>query len=322
MVDVDGAGRLTDAMTDIGRRLAASATGQHGSFTRRQAIAGGVTRAMLRSRDQSGNLVKIGRNTYSSPFVERTPRADLHALLLDVGDPVFASGPTSAALHGFDGFSLKAPFHVIVPRGRAPQRVGHFVHTSTDLERIDVETTSDGIPVITPTRALIDLARLVTPAALTGALDSALRDGKTSEDFLHRRIAALRGKGRHSLPALVDVIAGAEIIRGGQSWLEREYLSSAAKAGLPRADAQVVLTRAGDRLVRVDCRYPGTRVIVELLGYRWHRSKAQMQRDTERMNRLQLDGFIVLQFTYHDVVERCAEVVALVRLALRAQIGV
>ena len=303
-------------MTDIGRRLAASATGQHGSFTRRQATAGGATRAMLRSRDQSGNLVKIGRNTYSSPFVERTHRSDLNALLLDVGPPAYASGPTAAALHGFDGFSLKPPFHVIVPRGRAPQRVGHFVHTSTELELIDLETTSDGIALLAPTRTLIDLARLVPPAELTAALDSALRDGRTAEDFLHRRIAALRGKGRHSLPVLIDVIEGAEVTRGGQSWLEREYLANAAKAGLPKPDTQVVLTRAQDRLVRVDCRYSGTGVVVELLGYQWHRSKAQMQRDTERMNRLQLEGFVVLQFTYHDVVERCAAVVAVVRAAL------
>ena len=98
--------------------------------------------------------------------------------------------------------------------------------------------------------------------------------------------------------------------------MEREYLGIAGRAGLPKPQTQAVLSRAGDRLVRVDCFYPASRVVVELLGYRWHRTTAQMQRDTERMNRLQLDGFVVLQFTYLDLVERPAEVTALVRAAV------
>ena len=70
---------------------------------------------------------------------------------------------------------------------------------------------------------------------------------------------------------------------------------------LPRPLTQQVLTRAGDRLVRVDCRFPGSPVIVELLGYRWHRTKAQMSRDAERQNALILDGFLPIQFTYDQV---------------------
>ena len=45
-----------------------------------------------------------------------------------------------------------------------------------------------------------------------------------------------------------------------------------AAAGLPRPSTQRVLTRAGDKMVRVDCHYPDTNVVVELLGYRFHRS--------------------------------------------------
>ena len=41
-----------------------------------------------------------------------------------------------------------------------------------------------------------------------------------------------------------------------------------------------------------------------MLGYRHHRTKLQMQIDAERVNRLQLDGYVVMQFTYTDVVTR------------------
>ena len=41
--------------------------------------------------------------------------------------------------------------------------------------------------------------------------------------------------------------------------------------------------------------------MIELLGYRFHRTVAQMQADAARMNALQLRGFDVYQFTYDDV---------------------
>ena len=53
--------------------------------------------------------------------------------------------------------------------------------------------------------------------------------------------------------------------------------------------------------MRVDCRFAGTPVVVELLGYRWHRTKDQMARDVERLNALVLDGFRPMQFTYDQV---------------------
>jgi hypothetical protein len=150
-------------------------------------------------------------------------------------------------------------------------------------------------------------------------LDGALRDGLTSEDLLHRRIAALRRKGRYGIPALLDVLDGREVTRGGHSWLEREFLRLVAEAGLPRPETQAVLTRAGDRLVRVDCRFPQTPIVVELLGYRFHRTKQQMGRDAERLNALVIDGFTPFQFTYDQVVSQSATVVATVDLALRRE---
>jgi hypothetical protein len=50
--------------------------------------------------------------------------------------------------------------------------------------------------------------------------------------------------------------------------------------------------------VRVDCHYPDTKVVVELLGYRFHRSSSQLRRDVERVNALLLNGYEPYQFTY------------------------
>jgi very-short-patch-repair endonuclease len=58
--------------------------------------------------------------------------------------------------------------------------------------------------------------------------------------------------------------------RGGRSWLELRFF---ADAGL----------------------------VVEVLGYRWHRTELQMSRDAERANRLMLDGQRMLQFTHSTI---------------------
>ena len=242
--------------------------------------------------------------------------AQLEQLVRSVGDPVWVAGPTAAALHGFDGFELAPPFHLVVPRGRFVNRVGHVLHTSRRFEPID-RTPLAGLYVSSPTRTLIDLAASTDPLTLTTALDSALRDGGTSDDFLHRRIVALRGRGREGTAALLGVVAGREVTRGGHSWLEREFLTRIAEAGLPLPLTQQVLARRGDRLVRVDCHFPGTRVVVELLGYRFHSSPNQARVDAERMNALMLAGYQPYQFTYIEVVEHIEAVVATVTAALR-----
>jgi hypothetical protein len=234
---------------------------------------------------------------------------DLRELVLDCGPDTFVSGPTAAALHRFDGISLHPPFHVTVVRGRNLQRVHHCIHTTTDLPTIDREEVA-GFPVMSPTRTLLDVARFVSASTLTAALDGALRDGMTTEELLHQRIVELRSKGRYGIPKLIAVIEGCEASRGGHSWLERRYLELCDGAGLPRPKAQQVLARAGGHLVRVDCRFPGTKVVVELLGYRWHRTKDQMARDAERLNALLIDGYLPLQFTYDQVTTRAADVLA------------
>ncbi len=114
---------------------------------------------------------------------------------------------------------------------------------------------------------------------------------------------------------MLAVLEGAEITRGGQSWLEREVLRVLDNVGLPKPSTQVVLGRRRDTLIRVDFHFPGTPIVVEALGYRWHRTGAQMRIDAERANALLLAGFIPLQFTYSQVVDGAEMMVATIREA-------
>jgi very-short-patch-repair endonuclease len=296
-------------MTTTNRRIAAIATGQLGLLSRRQAEDAGITGNQLRSRVTSGSLLQVGANTFRLPGADATAVCELRALMMDIGDDVWASGPTAAALQGFDGFVLKPPFDVTILRGRDVQRVGHRIHTTARLDLIDRAVVGD-IRVLSGARTLIDLARTQTTERLTIAYDSGLRDGRFNESLVHRRIVALRSSGRFGIPKLLEAIEGAEAIRGGHSWLEREYLRLVAEAGLPRPEVQQVLTRANDRLVRVDFRFPGTRVVVEVLGYRYHRTADQMRRDASRLNALVAEGFLPYQFVYEAIVDSPSDVIA------------
>lgn len=241
------------------------------------------------------------RHRGNSPLSYQQHLSALLELIASIGAPCWAYGRTAAALLGFDGFVLAPPFHLVVPYGRAITRRGHVIHRCRDISRLDV-TVINGIPTTTATRTIIDLVASESPKQLSAAIDSALRDGLTSESFLHSRIVELRKRGRAGLRTLVLVLAGGELTRGGHSWLERRFRELLVEAQLPLPDMQrVVGTRKG-RLIRVDCHFPRTRVVVELLGYQFHRSPMEMQTDVERMNRMILDGLHPIQFTYTDVV--------------------
>ena len=259
---------------------------------------------MLRSRIQSGNRVP------SEQFEA------LRLLMRDVGDPVWAAGPTAGALDCFDGYILRPPFHLLLERGRSVHRVGHVIHTTKYLDPIDREEVL-GVAVTAPARTIIDLVRCDTPPRIQGAIVSATRDGQITATHLHSRIAALRTKGRHGIPALLRIIEELELTSGAESWLECRFLELVHDAGLPRPECQVVLTKARDKIVRVDFRFPNTVLVVEVLGYRFHRTREQLQRDAERLNQLTLEGYLVLQFTYLHLTEQPAWVLDQLKTAFR-----
>lgn len=293
-------------------RVAAAAGGV---IHRRAAHRAGISDRQLRSRVRSGSVRQTGKHTFVLFGTPRTTVGSLQALLDDLSPDTRASGPTAAALHGFDGFDLTAPFDVVIPRDRNMRRIGHRIHTTAELDPID-RATVQGCRATSAARTLIDLARVRGPEVLTIALASGLRDGLFTEASLHRRIVALRRSGRVGIPRLLEVVEGREVASGAHSWLEREFLRIIDAAGLPRPTPQQVLTRAGDRLVRVDFRFQGTPIVIEVLGYRFHRSTSQMSRDAERQNALLRDGFLPFSFTYHQVVNHPDAVVADVDAAL------
>jgi hypothetical protein len=302
-------------MTNDERSLRATAQGQHGAFLIGQAHDSGIPDHVLRGWVRSGLLDRFGSRTLRSGTSSFDNVDDAGALLLDIRPKAWLSFVTAGALLSFDGLRLEPPYDVTLLRGTYVTRPGLRVHTSAHMPLSD-RVFIDGLPVTNPVRTIIDLSSTLSAKALTAVIDGALRDRLITEEALLARVAELRTQGRYGIPKLLSVIEGVEASRGGHSFLERRFLELIAGAGLPRPEVQRHLGRVDGRLIRVDCYYPTPDVVIELLGYRWHRSRAQMNRDLERVNRMTLDGRSVLQFTYDQVIHRSNWVIEQVREAL------
>lgn len=281
--------------------LPAIARGQHGAFLVEQAHQVGVPAHVLRGWISSGLLDRFGTRTLRSAIDPPTEADRAASYLLDLKPIAWISHDTAARMHPFDTFGpLSSPFDVLLERGSFARRFDLVVHTTIDRPLGD-RVFIDGLPVTSPARTIIDLAASHNATRLTAIIDGALRDRLITEEVLLTRIAQARSQGKYGIPKLLAVIEGSEASRGGHSWLERRYLELAAHAGLPAPETQRHVGQVDGRLIRVDCYYPEADMVVELLGYRWHRSKSQMSRDAARVNRMTLDGRLVLQFTYEQV---------------------
>ena len=74
----------------------------------------------------------------------------------------------------------------------------------------------------------------------------------------------------------------------------------------------------GTLLARADLAYPGQRLLIELDGWRAHGTRRAFLADRRRQNSLVLAGWTLLRFTWADVVESPAALVAAVHGALAA----
>src|SRR2546423_1362985 len=145
---------------------------QHGSFSRRQAVAVGATPVAVRVRVESGRWRVIHRGVYAIAGAPDTWHQRLMAASLATGGLVSYSA--AARLWGLE---IRATgIHLLIPRGRVRRHDGISVHTTTDLIDAD-RATVDGIPVTSVARTICDLARALPFTKLDDLVGDALHQG-------------------------------------------------------------------------------------------------------------------------------------------------
>ena len=305
-------------LMDVERRMREAALAQHGLVTREDLRRVGVTRGTRRGLVSSGALEVVGRQTFRIGGAPETVRQRVLAACLDTGG--VATAGTAAWLHGLDGFQSGSPPEVVVARPQSDYRSPIArVHTTTWLHADDL-VSIDGIPSLGMARTLFSLAAAV-PGELgfdrvRGAVDEAVASDKATDPWLWWRLERLRRRGRNGVSVFEKILtarAGGEVT---ESWLERETLRVLRSGGLPLPECQVRVNLRGAFVARVDFMYVDQKLIVEVSGYRWHRTAAQMADDLRRRRELTLTGHQVLEYSYDDVVGSPEVLVAQVAQAL------
>jgi hypothetical protein len=283
--------------------IAALASAQHGVVARSQLLTLGLGADRINHRVMTGRLLSVHRGVYAVGHRVLTIEGRWMAAVLATGTDAVLSHATAAAAWELRPAGAGA-IHVTVPGdpGRK-RRAGIRVHRSATLAPSDT-TTHRGIPITTPARTLIDLAATLKGRPLEQALDRA--DQLCLIDF-----ADLSPRpGRPGSPALQAVLSSYRptVTR---SEMEERFLALCDDHGVPRPEANTRIEG-----IEVDFVWRDARLIVEVDGYRYHRSPSAFEDDRERDVVLSLAGWRVLRFTWNQVTGRPAWVARAVRLAL------
>lgn len=297
------------------RRLAER---QHGVVTRSQARDLASSRDTFRARIRSPGWVEATPLVVTMAGAPSTFYQECMIAVLDAGPGALVSHVTAAALWDLPGFG-PSQVHVSRLRGRSgrdaacaelhePRLLPH--HHGSDFQ---------GIPVTTVARTLFDLAGAVHPARAERALDNALNHKMVGLRMLRATTIELLERGRTGSALMRQLLAarGAGYIPPA-SGLEARFLALLAGAGIELPRGQVDLG-AGIWVGRVDFFWRAEKLVVEIDSDRHHTAKLDRESDARRDDALRAAGFRVLRITEHQLRERPAEVVSLVRAALTGQ---
>ena len=221
-------------------------------------------------------------------------RTDLDAELARAAAGTFTYRRSAAALFGLDGHGPPAApeLAVVYPRsaGRGIARLRNL--TPADLVRID------GVPATCIGRTLVDLGTVDDVDLLERAVESALRHGLVSEPTL-RRLASARDL--HGLPRLREVLARRPLgAPATGSDAETLMVQLVRRGGLPDPERQLPQMLGAE--YRLDLSWTPWRVTVEVDGRGAH-GPEQFVNDRRRQNRIVLAHWLLLRFTYTDIVD-------------------
>lgn len=201
--------------------------------------------------------------------------------------------------------------HITVPSNRnarsGPPAVLHWA----DLPAADRHERRTSLQ-----RTVLDCARILPFGEALAVADAALATGRISTDELVASADALSGFGR---PNVLRVAAAAS--RLAESFFESILRSLLIEAGIDGFEPQV-LVETGGRQLRVDLGHRAARIALEAEGFEFHGSPAKFAADCRRYDELVVDGWLVLRFTYQQVIGDPRWVVDSVLSALAQRVGV
>ncbi len=290
--------------------IARIAGSQRGLVTRAQMTAAGLGRGAVAHRISNARLHRVHRGVYLVGHPVPAALAFELAAILAVGHGAVLSHRAAARLSGFvQPPHTGGPIDVSVATVNAGRRPGIILHVVAALEPVDI-ADHEGMRITAPARTLVDLSSVLAVQHLERAIEEALVQRRVRETDITEAVARLAHRpGLASLRiALTSLTTEPSLTR---SEAEHRLLDLIRDARLPHP---LTNTRVAGH--EVDLFWPANRLIVEVDGFAYHRTRAAFERDRRRDGDLQAAGHRVLRLTWRRITEEPHAVVALIARAL------
>lgn len=297
---------------EIDRAVVAVATAQYSVIKLAQLVSLGLSPTAVRSRVAAGRLFRRHRGVFVVGRADLSLKGKWLAAVFACGDGALLSHVSAAALRELLPARAGLP-HVLVSRRGGRGHTGIKVHRSYLLEAAD-RTIVDGIPCTSVARTLLDIAATEPAWVLHKAMNQAVIDRELDISEVQELLGRV---GRHQGAGRLRAAIGNKEIGSDRtkSALERRFLSLLRKAGLPYPAINEWMPIDGEEM-QCDFVWHAQRVVVEVDGWKTHRTQEAYENDRRRDRLLRLAGWTVLRFTWADVVERPAEAIADLRKVL------
>lgn len=300
-----------DADTLLAERLAIQRALVESGFvaTRRVLLAAGP-RAALEALLDDGQVVRVARGRYADPSVDGARRA-AHAL---------------AGVAAYQSAALAHAWPVLFPPSRPQLVVGRGRKVAAaDRERYAISWRTLSADDIDPdgwftsaTRTVLDSAGALPFREGLAIADSALRSGRVTRsdlDVAATRLVPFRRQ------RILRVLREARGLAAGP--FESALRALCTEVDGLTAEPQVHIPEPPEPfLARVDLADRRLRIVIEAESVEFHASSAgQLQRDCTRYTELGVRGWLVLRFTYRQVVFQPEWVLTMLRAAVASRAG-
>ncbi len=265
-----------------------------GGACTRAAVVERCGRAEVDRALRDGVLVRVARGRYA---LRTASAAVVAAASLDG----VLSMRSAAQRHGWGQKTVPDKPDVTFPRNR---RVPHAARSIVVPHWSDIaaEDTIDGVTGVR--RTLIDCMRMLRLEESVPIVNSALRAGDVTLAELREIARSMNGRGR----ARAMAVAAMATTRPSNPYESTLYAIASTIPGL-NARPQHPIRLSPTLVLHPDLADEDLRIVIEAESFEWHGKPAALTRDCTRYNAFTLAGWLVIRFSWQQVMFEPAYVV-------------
>lgn len=295
---------------------------RQGLASTQQLIAAGWTCDTIAAAVKNGLLVRRRRAVYSrteapgrAPFLlsnrvlDRGYLEEVREVMLSVSNDACVAGRTMCLLYGWDLLVEPTTVEVALPTGRWFNRAGITVTQLVDRNIVKHRNFGfEALSGLSRVDTVLHCAVVLPLREAVTVADSAMRSKTVTLQQLKDSVRKRRGKRGYRRMRMVIEWSDPEC----GSVLESAFRVLMLESGIIRPASQQVIKGVG----RVDFVWRDHRLVVECDGRRWHDPEDARNTDRRRENGLTLDSWMLLRFSWHEIVYDQNYVLGCVRRSL------